>query len=165
MSEHLTYQGVDLAPLTDLINAHLDGLNDGEIAERIGESVNAVNYVRRMLRLPPARRWAPDKTLAGRVGTDVGKLAAQGLSDAEIGRRLGLAAEAVGRVRRALDAAPASRKDAGKRRTAVRLRDEGLTYTEIGRKIGVSKQRAYQLASEGRGTGLTGKRLYGPRGT
>ncbi len=106
MSEKLAYRDVDLGPLAAMIDAYLEGLNDAEVAARIGASVNAVSYVRGLLKLPPRRRWAPDKTLVGTHGDEVHRLAARGMNDSGVARATGMSAHSVRRVRNALGIAP-----------------------------------------------------------
>ena len=43
----------------------------------------------------------------------------------------------------------------GRREEAIRLRNDGLTYVEIGRRLGVTKERARQLI---KGRAITNKK-------
>lgn len=42
---------------------------------------------------------------------------------------------------------PAGRSDRGRAMRAAEMRREGLTYAEIGRRLGVSRQRAWSMVS------------------
>lgn len=99
-----------MSPLAALIDAHQEGLNDREVAERIGESASAVNHVRQMLRLQPRRRWAPGKTLAGRRGDELRDLAAKGLTVVETAKAMGLSVNCVQYLRGVLDIAPVRKR-------------------------------------------------------
>ena len=57
------------------------------------------------------------------------------------------------RIQRSVDVAQARMtvQAAKRRKIALRMKDAGMTYRQIGEEMGVSRQRAYQMVAKARG--------------
>ena len=132
-----------------LMAAYREGLNDHEIAERVGTTVNLIAYWRRQNELPRNEGRRKPVSFSEQ---DFMRLYQDGLLDVEIAKQFGCHKNTVGDFRRQLNLPP-NAKVKFDEDELLRLYHEGLSDSEIGRRLAIDHnyisryRKTHQLAA------------------